>query len=112
MKKKVIPLILLLTMILTMTASARVPMAEPYLSFSGTTAYCQGYVKSQGDDISITLELLQGTKLIDSWSKSGTGQVLLEKTCKVEKGKTYTLELHTTINGEPAPTQRVSGTCR
>ena len=102
MKKKMIPLLLLVAVILTVTASARVPIVRPALSFTGTTANCEVTVQSPGDDISVNLELWRGATRLKTWSDSGTTFVVINETYTVQKGSTYTLKGSYTLNGTPS----------
>ncbi|MFR8004722.1 MAG: hypothetical protein ACLU6E_03065 [Dysosmobacter welbionis] len=111
MKKKMIPLLLLVAVILTVTASARVPIVRPALSFTGTTANCEVTVQSPGDDISVNLELWRGATRLKTWSDSGTTFVVINETYPVQKGSTYTLKGSYTLNGTSYSILSVSGTC-
>ena len=111
MRRKVVLCFALAMMLLTTLASARIPVARPYLSFSGTTAYCEGMVRSTGDEISITLTLFHGNTPINSWTENGTNSVQISEQVKVIKNETYTLELSGEINGVAFDSLSVSGTC-
>lgn len=88
---------------------ARAQQVFPMIYFSGTTANCS--VSVYGDnEIKVTLELKNGTKLVDSWSDSGTNYVMLSGSHKVVSGQTYTLVASGTINGRAFYTT-TSGTC-
>ena len=114
MKKKLIPLILVLVMVLGISVAAVEQRAAiaPRLSFSGTTATCTVGVSQSGAEIEVTLELWCGDDFIDSWSKSGTSMVKISETCKVSKGNTYTLIASGTINGSPFESYPVTKTCK
>lgn len=91
---------------MTVCASAAEPQIEPRLlqihsglSFTGTTANCEAMIISASDDIEATMTLKQGSRVIDSWSGSGTGIVFLDGDCSVTKGVTYTLTVEGTRNG-------------
>ena len=83
------------------------------LSFSGTTANCFATCRSgnSSDRFAMTLILEQGGVEVDSWSASGYGQVTISETCPVTKGKTYTLVLELSINGEPQDPVSTYATC-
>ena len=81
MKKRFITISLVIVLLISLCASvyaveSRTQQVFPSLSFSGTTANCS--VSVYGDNkIEVTLELKNGTKLVDSWSDSGTNYVML-----------------------------------
>ena len=81
MKKRFITISLVIVLLISLCASvyaveSRTQQVFPSLSFSGTTANCS--VSVYGDNkIEVTLELKNGTKLVDSWSSSGTSYVML-----------------------------------
>lgn len=114
MKKRILPLALIVMLMLSISTSAiaseRAITGRPMLTISGTTAYCVGKYDSgnQNDSISMTLTLKLGSTTVDSWSASGTGSALISKTCTVKTGKTYTLILSATINGVRQPDVTVS----
>lgn len=102
MKKLATLTILLLFLFSCVTAYAAEPRAvsaRPSLSFSGTTATCKVYIASSGH-INATLSLWQGNTLVDEWSDSGDSILSINGTCNVSKGKTYTLTVTGTADGE------------
>ena len=114
MKKRFITISLVIVLLISLCASvyaveSRTQQVFPSLSFSGTTANCS--VSVYGDSkIEVTLELKNGTKLVDSWSDSGTNYVMLSGSHKVVSGQTYTLIASGTINGRTFNTS-TTGTC-
>ena len=115
MKKRSLTLAVLLLLVLSVQVHGvwYVARATPSLSFSGTTAQCTGRVIADNDDdaIKATLTLWDGSKVVDSWSSSGTGSLSLSGSCTVSKGKKYTLTLDATVNGVSISQRPTSGTC-
>ena len=116
MKRRILSLAAVLLLVLSVSVQAVENRAiQPYmsLSFSGTTANCFGTCRSgnSSDRIAMTLILEQGGVEVDSWSAVGYGQVTLSKTCPVTKGKTYTLVLECSVNGEAKPAISTYATC-
>lgn len=112
MKKHIIALALVFMLVFSMAANAAVQNKNivPNLSFSGTTAYCSVSVVEAGADIEVTLTLYRGSTVVDSWTGSGVSYVSINETCKVTSGKTYTLKVSGTVDGEDI-SGSVSGTC-
>lgn len=83
------------------------------LSFTNTTANCGLTVVAEKANYSIsaTLKLYQGNTLIASWSASGTGMLVMNKTKNVTKGKSYTLIANVTIAGQQKPPLSITRTC-
>ena len=105
MKKRVISLALLTVMVLSLTAhavDARAAYGTPRLTISGTTATCSvTYACDDSDDLlKVTLALWCGDNIVNSWTESGYGEVVIEETCKVVKGNTYDLVMMPVVNGE------------
>lgn len=114
MKKWILPLILIMTFTLTVNVFAteqRALRLTPSLSIDGTVATCKVTVSEQGKDIEVTMELWSGSTLINSWDKTGNSVVLLSESCKVTKGKTYTLKTYGTVDGVSFTGRTVTGTC-
>lgn len=115
MKKRSLTLAVLLLLVLSVQVHGALyaVRATPILSFSGTTAQCTGRVAADNDDdaIKATLTLWDGSRVVDSWSSSGTGSLSLSGSCTVSKGKKYTLTLDATVNGVPISRASTSGTC-
>lgn len=72
---------------------------QPILSFSGNTATCGCNVTELGKTIQATMELWDGSELLDSWAKIDTHSVKMSETCTVRRGHTYTLKVKVLING-------------
>ena len=102
MMKRTILIALCLIMLLPIQAHAveqRAAVNQPILSFSGTTALCEFDITDLGKSISVTMELWNGTTLVDSWTKNGTHSVFLSESCSVERNETYTLKIWGTSGG-------------
>lgn len=84
---------------------------SPSLSFSGTTATCKLSVISAGSTIDCTLTLYEGDTIIQSWSGSNTGYLLLSGSTTVQHGHTYTLSGSGSVNGSPITISPVTRTC-
>ena len=114
-KKRSCSLAVLLLFLFAIQAQAAVyaNQSDPTLSFNGTTANCYGSVTtgSANSTIKATLTLWDGSKVVDSWSSSGTGSLYLSGSCTVSKGKKYTLTLDATVNGVSISRTSTSGTC-
>lgn len=96
LKKRIIPLVLLLAMLLSLpayAASPRVMTILPAISFDGTTANCRVSVSADRltDQISAVIQLWNGSTRIARWTDSGTGYLLFSNSATVSKGKTYEL---------------------
>ena len=75
MKKRMVVLLLVMIMIsglcVNAMATERASQIKPKLSFSGKTANCSVTVVEAGK-LDVTLELWNGSEMVDSWSDSGT----------------------------------------
>lgn len=116
MKRKIVAVILILTMLVALgtNASAAEPRTTrviPTLSFNGTTAECQVTVTAVGKKIVATLELWNGDVLVDSWDGSASTRLVINGSCTVVKGQTYTLKVSGTIAGEAFEGTPVSAKC-
>ena len=115
MKKRMLPiLIFFVVIVLTITVYAAEPKATtvvPTLTFSGTTAQCKVTVTDANCEVGVTMELWCGSTLVDSWSDEGTSRVTVEGSCRVTKGKTYTLKTYGTVDGARFTGAPVSKTC-
>lgn len=102
MKKRMIVLVLIVVMVsglcINAMAATRATRISPKLSFSGKTASCSVTVIEAGK-LDITLELWTGSKLIDSWSDTGTNYLTVSGSHAVVSGTTYTLIAHGTAGG-------------
>lgn len=119
MKKRVVTFVMAIALAvgatLCSTAAAgietRAIQIRPALTFNGTTATCEVLVVSGTDDLDVTMTLKRGNTVLDSWSESGTGYVLMTEHYTVTKGVTYTLQISGTRNGVPFEAQPVTRTC-
>ena len=116
MKRRIFSLVAVLLLVLSVSVQAvesRAVHSNFGLSFSGTTAICFGTCRSgnSSDRIAMTLILEQGGVELDSWSATGYGQVTISETYPVTKGKTYTLVMEYSVNGEPQPAVSTHATC-
>jgi type 1 fimbria pilin len=110
--KRTIAILVLLVLLCSASAyAATTAVGKPSLSFSGTTASCSITVTQSGKPIDVTLELYQGSTLVDSWSKSGTSRVKVSGSASVTSGLSYRLEAYGTINGVPFTATPVTRTC-
>lgn len=120
MKKRILSACVPLLLVCILSAQAvqatgqRVANRRPDLFFQGTTAICSALCRGDKatDKVEATLTLYQGNTYIDSWSESGTWEVMTYGECKVQSGKTYRLELAYSINGVSKPVISASNTCR
>lgn len=117
MKKHIFPLVLICILSLGIVAKAqetRTSYFVPTLTFSGTTAECSAICvgNKSTDRVTATLTLYDEDSTLDSWTASGTYRVVPNGTCKVDKGKTYTLVLTWAINGVPQPQTSTSKACQ
>ena len=104
MKKRIISLMLLMVMVLSVSVSAadiRARVNVPVLSISGTTASCSVDYRSENstDTVKITLALWCGENIVDSWTETDTGRVVMSESCRIVAGNTYTLVMMPVING-------------
>ena len=117
MKRKLFVVVLMLVLVLSLTLTAHAAstayVANPSLTFNGTTAHCSVACKGDRatDSISATLTLYQGSTVIDSWSNSGTFYVPVSGNCGVVSGVTYRLKLSWSVNGVSQSDVEVTNTC-
>ena len=113
MKKRMCILFLVLVMIsglcVNAAAAARASQIKPKLSFSGKTANCSVTVVKTGK-LDVTLELWNGSKLVDSWNDTGTNYLTVSGSHAAVSGTTYTLIAHGTA-GSSSFRESVTGTC-
>lgn len=108
MKKRIIPLLLIATLLLSTTAFAvepRMSIGNPSLSFENGKANCIYYINTNNpnDKINVTMHLYRGLTLVDSWSASGYKSVSMSKTATAYTGATYQLTVNVSINdGTPS----------
>ena len=112
MKRRVLSLALLATLVLSLTAQAVTwgLTGTPKLSISGTTATCSVTCRSGNSDdkLKVTLALWCGDNIVDSWTETGYGEVSIRETCRVVKGNTYDLVMMPVVNGVAKSTVTVS----
>jgi len=77
----------------------RLVAPTPTLSFVNGTAKCKVTLRASGQYIDATLELWQGGTLVDSWSDTGTGYLILSGSAPVTGGVPCTLTVSGTANG-------------
>ena len=112
MKKRLVPLLLVLALMMSLTANAAIQATRvnPTLTFSGTTAICEATILGSGT-INATMELWYGSTLVDSWSDSDSTCLTLAGTHSVVSGRTYTLTVSGTAGGIAFTGTPVSKTC-
>jgi len=112
MKKRWIPLLLVLALMMSPTANAAIQAVQvrPTLTFSGTTATCKTVISGVGT-IDATMELWYGSTLVDSWSGTATSRLTLTGTHSVVSGRTYTLTVSGTAGGVSFTGTPISKTC-
>ena len=116
MRKRVLSLAVLVSLILAVNAQAvdyRAASGRPSLSFNGPTAFCFAHCKGENpsDELEAELTLYQGDTYVDSWSNSGVGPILVSGNCTVKSGRSYRLVLTWSINGSAKSPVTVAGTC-
>lgn len=117
MKRKLLSLFIIMTIVFTIpvcAASTRAYSVVPDITFSGTEADCTVRItaNSISDKVVGTMELWQGTTMIDSWNGSGIYTLKLNGTAKVNKNKTYTLKVEYSVNGVTQTPVKISKTNR
>ena len=63
------------------------------------------------DDIQATIRLWKGSRLIETWNKSGTSYLLFSDNTLVTSTGEYILTVDVTINGNLKPQFTASATC-
>lgn len=116
MKKRILPIILVVIMAVSLCAPAfattKAARATPSLSFSGTTANCSVTITDAGKQISATLQLWYNDMLVNAWSGSGTSYVAITGThTSCVSGGVYTLKLVGTIGGVSITSNPIVKTC-
>lgn len=119
MKKRILPLILLIVLILTTSANAyteRTAGNSAKLTFDGTKAHCKVVLSTTNlkGDISAVIELWSGTTRINFWEESADSGYLVfdDDTTVVEKGKSYTLTVTYSVDGKEQPLLSASAICK
>ena len=109
---KVIVMLLLLGILSSTAMAATRAVQTPKLSFNGTTADCSVQIRAIGKYIDATLELWQGSTLVDSWHGTGNNLVYIHDTHSgCTPGVTYTLIVTGTIGGVTITCTPVTGSC-
>ena len=103
--------ILLMLVLLFCSVSMAATNVTPVLTFSGTTANCSVTILAKGKAIDATLELWQGSTLVDSWHGTGISLVTISGTHICTPGITYTLTVTGTIGSQSISCTPVSGSC-
>lgn len=118
MKKRFSAFFLICALLLCLVATSyavqeRVPTRNTRLSFSGTTAYCYAYCKSDltTDKVVVNVMLYQGSNVVASWSAQGTGSVTISESVPVKKGCEYTMSLTWSVAGQWQRSVFTKGTC-
>lgn len=116
MFKRLLSVMVLCVMFACMTVHAveqRADGGNVSLTFEGTTAVCKATClgRNANDDVDVTLTLYQGSRTIASWSESGTYRVQMYEECDVSRGRTYTLEMTWTLNGQNQTSESSTKTC-
>ena len=113
MKKRMVVLLLVMIMIsglcVNAMATERASQLKPKRTFSGKTANCSVTVVEVGK-LDVTLELWNGSEMVDSWSDSGTNYLNVSGSHAAVSGTTYTLIAHGTI-GSSSFRESTTGTC-
>ena len=117
MRKRIICMMLLITMAFVIPANAvstRAISVAPDIEFDGTEATCTVRIIGDRttDEIEATMELRQGSRLIADWSASGNGFLEISETVTVARNATYTLEVEYSINGDSKTPVSISRTNR
>lgn len=115
MRKRIICMMLLITMAFVIPANAastRAISVEPDIDFVGTRATCSVLIVGDRttDEIEATMELRQGGRLIADWSDSGYGILKIRETATVARNTTYTLEIEYSVNGDSKTPVSISRT--
>lgn len=113
MKKRIIPLLLIVVLLLSTTVFAvdpRTAIGTPSLSFNNEKANCTFAYTAEtlSSKIAVTMRLYRGLTLVDSWSASGYGYVSLNKNAPASKGATYQLTVNVSINDGTPTSSSVS----
>lgn len=106
-------LIVLMTTPIAANPTPRLLGIEYQLTFSGTTANCECWVRDDSPSayLVVTMKLWSGNTVLKEWSQAGTQSVSLNQTATVTKGKDYTLTIDVMVNGILKPRQSITRTC-
>ena len=104
--KRILVTALALIMLLSVCAFAdgsairgTMDVRSPSMRVVGSTVYCSAIVTYSGQYIDATLELYQGSTLVDSWNKTGTSYVSFNEPESFTSGLSYTLTISGTVGG-------------
>lgn len=114
--KKIITSLLVAALLAALATTAyaapmRAASTNQSLSFSGTTANCEVTVSEFNKQIVVTMSLWDGKTCIALWSDSGKSIVSMSKSCAVESGKSYTLQVSGTSGGSSISVPSITRTC-
>ena len=117
MRKRIICMMLLITMAFVIPANAastRTISVVPDIEFDGTRATCSVLIVGNRttDEIEATMELRQGGRLIADWSDSGNGFLEISETVTVARNTTYTLTVEYSVNGDSKTPVSISRTSK
>jgi len=100
-KKRIIVLVITMMFAFSVCAFARMADIVPALSFNGTQAVCSVSYSSDNttDSISVTMTLLKGNTVVNSWTTNGTGTLYFSHRAYAPKGYQYTLMIDSVVNG-------------
>lgn len=112
MKKVSMILMVVILLLSPVFASVTMNSVNANLSFNENEAVCEIVVIADDGnaEIDVTMSLYQGGSLVDSWSDSGYGAVVMTEYATVDMGDYYTLEAEAIINGRTY-TDSDSGMC-
>jgi len=111
MKKRILVIVLVLSVFLSIAAVAVENYQIPSLRFSGTTAICSIMLIEPDKEIDVRLTLWHGDDIVYYWDDSGIGTVSIEGRVGVTRGEEYTLTLTGTIDEEDIGEISVSRVC-
>ena len=116
MKRRVLCVLLIVALLIPAAAQAvtpRAPRAYPDIIFNGTTATCMAEISAVNptDRITATMILYNGTRQVDRWVASGTGELSFSFPATVESGVTYRLLVRYSINGVQQTAKETQETC-
>ncbi len=115
MKKKYIPMSLVVLMVISISVSAAVMRSTvimPDLSFSNGNANCVLSVVAANNDDLITAEirLYRGIFRVKKWEAEAVGILAFNETTSAATGATYTMEVDVTVGGVEYSTRSVTNT--
>lgn len=108
----IIAMVLVLSAISFAFASENAVRSGRSLSFSGTTAYIDAYVRNTGSECSISAELWQGGTMVAYWDDLGDDSASVSGTVSgCTSGLTYTLYVYATVDGNTVNINPISRVC-